>query len=95
MSEWLSEIDWVGLATQALIIALQIILIFIVFSIIKSIGKRLITSWFERMSAQRNMSAGRAKTLEKLAINVFTYILWFVLATIIIGLLDYDVTALI
>ncbi|WP_143522522.1 mechanosensitive ion channel domain-containing protein, partial [Pseudomonas sp. 2822-17] len=30
-----------------------------------------------------------------LAINVFTYILWFVLATIVIGLLDYDVTALI
>ncbi|MBU9720519.1 MULTISPECIES: mechanosensitive ion channel family protein [Bacillaceae] len=95
MNEWLSTIDCSAWVSAALIIAIQLIIILIVFTIIKGIGKRIISSSFEKMSQQRNMSPGRAKTLEKLANNAFTYVLWFILATIIIGLFDYDVTALI
>ncbi|MBU9710267.1 mechanosensitive ion channel family protein [Evansella tamaricis] len=95
VNEWVGAIDWATLMTQALLLALQVIVILIAFSIIKGIGKRIITSSFERMTSQRNMSPGRAKTLEKLALNAFTYVLWFILATIVIGIFDYDVTALI
>ncbi|UCZ51895.1 mechanosensitive ion channel family protein [Bacillus shivajii] len=95
MTEWIETINWAAIWTKALTVSLQLVVILIAFFIIRAIGRKLISNSFERMSRQRNMTEGRAKTLEKLASNTFSYILIFILATIIIGIFEYDVTALI
>ncbi len=95
MNDWLTSINWEGFLLAAALLALQVIGILIVYFIVRAIGKRVISSSFERMSTQRNMSPGRTKTLEKLSINIFSYVLLFIVVTIVIGLFDYDVTALI
>ncbi|WP_096189298.1 mechanosensitive ion channel family protein [Evansella halocellulosilytica] len=95
MSEWIEAINWTAIGTKALTVSLQLIAILIVFFVVRAIGRRIITNSFERMSQQRGMSAGRSKTLEKLASNAFSYILLFILITFIVGIFEYDVTALI
>ncbi|SDY78822.1 small conductance mechanosensitive channel [Evansella caseinilytica] len=95
MTEWMSKIDWADIWTTIVTAALQLILILIVYVVVRAIGKRLITKSFERMTKQKNMSAGRAKTLEKLALNIFYYVLIFIVATFVIGIFGLNVTALI
>ncbi|MBB5172250.1 mechanosensitive ion channel family protein [Texcoconibacillus texcoconensis] len=95
MTQWFNSPDWTAIGLQFGKILLQLIVIFIVYGIVKRIAQKMITRSFERMQKQRNMSTSRNKTLEKLAQNVFGYALLFVLITIVIGLFDYDVTALI
>ncbi|NJP39182.1 mechanosensitive ion channel family protein [Alkalicoccus luteus] len=95
MPEWITAIDWEAIMTKALTVGMQLIGILIVFFIARAVGRRLITSGFAKMSAQRNISEARTQTLEKLALNVFSYILIFILITLIVGIFEYDVTALI
>ncbi|MGJ9383912.1 mechanosensitive ion channel family protein [Salipaludibacillus sp. CF4.18] len=95
MSEWIEAINWTTIGTKALIVSLQLIGILIVFFIVRAIGNKFISSSFTKMSTQRNISGGRAKTLEKLTSNAFSYVLVFILITLIVGIFEYDVTALI
>lgn len=95
MNEWLEGIDWAGISVVIMTAVLQIILILIVFLIIRAIGKRFISSGFNRMGGQRGMSAGRARTLEKLSLNVFSYALGFMLVIFIADIFNYNVSALI
>ncbi|MBM7095998.1 mechanosensitive ion channel family protein [Bacillus sp. H-16] len=95
MNDWLSSFTWEALLLAAALLILQLIGIFVVYLIVRAIGRRIISSSFDRMSKQRSMTPGRTKTLEKLSLNIFSYVLLFVFITIIIGLFDYDVTALI
>lgn len=95
MTEWISAINWGEIGTKAFIVSLQLIVILIVFFIVRAIGRKFIGSSFTRMSSQRNISPGRTKTLEKLALNVFSYVLVFILITLIVGVFEYDITALI
>ncbi|WP_246056015.1 mechanosensitive ion channel family protein [Alteribacter natronophilus] len=95
MNDFIANINWEAILVAAGIIALQLIAIFIAYFIVKAIGGRIISSGFERMSRQKNMSPGRTKTLEKLTQNVFAYVLLFIFVTIVIGLFDYNVTGLI
>ncbi|RNA69816.1 mechanosensitive ion channel family protein [Alteribacter keqinensis] len=95
MNDWLSSFTWEALLLAAALLILQLVGIFVVYLIVRAVGRRIISSSFDRMSKQRNMTPGRTKTLEKLSLNIFSYVLLFVFITIIIGLFDYDVTALI
>ncbi|MFC0470598.1 mechanosensitive ion channel family protein [Halalkalibacter kiskunsagensis] len=95
MEQWVNQLSdgalLIGLAT----IIGQIVLAILAFLIARSIGKRLIQGSFSRMETQKGMSAGRVKTLEKLAINAFSYVLIFVFITIIISIFGLDATGLI
>lgn len=95
MNEWIEAINWAAIGLIILTGLLQIILIFIVYFIIRGAGRRFIAGSIKRMETQRNMSPGRARTLEKLAMNTFSYVLIFILATFIIGIFNYNVTGLI
>ncbi|OIJ12110.1 mechanosensitive ion channel protein [Anaerobacillus arseniciselenatis] len=92
---WINSIDINAILISIVIIALQLLGIIIGYIIVKKIGSRLITRSFTKLSEQRGMHPGRTKTLEKLAINVFTYFLIFILITIIIGIFDYEIAPLI
>ncbi|WP_280769149.1 mechanosensitive ion channel family protein [Salipaludibacillus daqingensis] len=95
MQTWIEAINWTEIGTKALTITLQLIAILIVFFIIRAIGRKFISSSFTKMSQQKNFSESRARTLEKLVNNLFSYVLLFVLITFIVGIFEYDVTALI
>ncbi|WP_026690104.1 mechanosensitive ion channel family protein [Alteribacter aurantiacus] len=95
MNDWISSFSWEALLIAASLLLIQLVGIFVVYLIVRSIGRRVISSSFDRMSKQRNMTAGRSKTLEKLTLNIFSYALMFVFLTIIIGLFDYDIAPLI
>lgn len=95
MQTWIEAIDWSEIGTKALTVCLQLIAILIVFFIIRAIGRKFITSTFTKMSNQKNFSPSRAKTLEKLVSNLFSYVLIFILITFIVGIFEYSVTGLI
>ncbi|PYZ93310.1 mechanosensitive ion channel protein [Salipaludibacillus keqinensis] len=95
MQAWIESINWTEIGTKALTVGLQLIAILIVFFIIRAIGRKFISSSFAKMSTQKNVSEGRVKTLERLVNNIFSYILLFILITLIVGIFEYDVTALI
>ncbi|PRO64780.1 mechanosensitive ion channel family protein [Alkalicoccus urumqiensis] len=95
MPEWFEAINWAAIGTKAVTVTAQLVGILIVFFIVRAVGRRFISSGFTKMSAQRNISPGRTKTLEKLASSVFSYILIFIVITLIVGVFEYDVTALI
>ncbi|GAE33771.1 mechanosensitive ion channel family protein [Halalkalibacter akibai] len=73
----------------------QIVIAVIAFLVARSIGKRLISGSFQKMESQRGMSPGRVKTLEKLTVNAFSYVLIFVFITILISIFGLDATGLI
>jgi moderate conductance mechanosensitive channel len=95
MSEWIIAINWAEIATKAVTVAAQLAGILIAFFIVRAIGRKFIEKSFNRMGEQRKISNGRIRTLEKLAGNIFSYILIFVVITLIVGVFEYDVTALI
>lgn len=92
---WFETYDWSGLIISLSIIIVQLIGIFIFYMLVKKIGTRIISRSFLKLQEQRGMHPGRTKTLEKLALNVFTYFLIFFLLTIIIGIFDYEIAPLI
>ncbi|MBU8906766.1 mechanosensitive ion channel family protein [Desertibacillus haloalkaliphilus] len=93
--DYIKNIDYSSFISGALVIILQILLLIIIFLIAKAIGKKLITTSFTKMAEQRQMTAGRMKTLQKLAINVFSYALIFIFFTILIGIFGLDIAPLI
>ncbi|SES39355.1 mechanosensitive ion channel family protein [Salipaludibacillus aurantiacus] len=95
MQAWIDSVNWTEIGTKALTVALQLIAILIIFFIIRAVGRSFISKSFSKMSDQRNISHGRVKTLERLSLNIFSYVLLFILITIIVGIFEYDVTALI
>lgn len=95
MQTWIQAINWTEVGTKALMIILQLIAILVVFFIIRAIGRRFISSSFLKMSKRKNFSESRGKTLEKLVNNLFSYVLLFIFITFILGIFEYDVTALI
>lgn len=74
---------------------LKIGLVLIVFLIVSPIGKKLISSSIQKTGKRRRISEGRSKTLEKLSINVYSYVLGFILIATIFGLLNIDLAPLI
>lgn len=95
MNDWIQGIDWSQIANNIVATGLQLIVILVVFFIVRALGRKLITTKFTSLGKQRSMSQGRARTLEKLTLNIFSYILLFVVITFIVDIFNYDVTALI
>ncbi|MGO4887963.1 mechanosensitive ion channel family protein [Anaerobacillus sp. MEB173] len=95
MNDWLQTIAWEDWLTTVTVIVLQLIGTVIAFYIVKSIGKRVISTAFKRMSEQRKVSQGRVKTLEKLTMNIFSYVLIFIAITFVVGILGLEIAPLI
>ncbi len=89
------EFNMGGLLEAVIIGGLKIGLVLIVFLIISPIGKKVITSSIQQAGKKQKISEGRSKTLEKLSINVYSYVLGFILIATIFGLLNIDLAPLI
>ncbi len=74
---------------------LKIGLVLIVFLIVSPLGKKLISTSIQRAGKQKRITEGRSKTLEKLSINVYSYVLGFILIATIFGLLNINLAPLI
>lgn len=95
MTQWLNNwTEGAFLLGIAMIIG-QVALAVIAFFIARSIGTRLIRGTFSKMEQQKNMSAGRVQTLQKLSVNAFSYVLIFVFITIVISIFGLNPTGLI
>lgn len=95
MEQWLNQWTESTLIVNVATMVGQIVLAILAFLIARSIGKRLIGASFAKMENQKNMSANRVRTLEKLTVNAFSYVLIFVFITIILGIFELDATGLI
>ncbi|WP_419095321.1 mechanosensitive ion channel family protein [Aeribacillus kexueae] len=94
MMDILKKIDWAELATDAGILLFKLVIIYIAYLIVKSIGRKIIERSFDRLEKRENLSLGRSKTLQSLTLNIFSYSLIFVLVVTIFNLFGYNVTAL-
>ncbi|MFC7321397.1 mechanosensitive ion channel family protein [Halobacillus campisalis] len=70
---------------------LKILVILIAFAIIGPIGKKAISTAIYKMGKQRKLTESRTKTLEKLSVNVFSYILLFILIIMLLGAVNIDI----
>jgi small conductance mechanosensitive channel len=95
MEQWLNQYSGGEVLVGIAMSVGQIVLAIFAFLIARSVGKKLISGSFTKMESQRGMSPGRVKTLEKLTINAFSYVLIFVFITIIISIFGLDATGLI
>ncbi|WP_170006827.1 mechanosensitive ion channel family protein [Bacillus fonticola] len=86
--------DWEVLFIDAGLLILQIIGIYIVFLVVRSVGNRVISKSFDRASKRHDVSVNRAKTLEGLTKNVFSYVLIFIFFVTILQLFEYDIAPL-
>ncbi|HZH58452.1 MAG TPA: mechanosensitive ion channel family protein [Metabacillus sp.] len=93
--EFLENIDWSELMTNAGIIILKLIGIIIAFLIVKAIGNKVIRRMFHRLQERDNISNGRALTLQSLTLNIFSYVLIFIFIVMIFEVFNYNVSALI
>jgi moderate conductance mechanosensitive channel len=93
--KWLGKINWAELMLEAGLWAAKFLLIIIMFIIIRSIGRRVINRMFERAASHRKMSSGRIITLQKLVVNLFSYVLIFVFAGIVFKQFGLEIGTLI
>ncbi|MBC5637351.1 mechanosensitive ion channel family protein [Ornithinibacillus sp. BX22] len=92
MLDWIDDTNWTDLLLQVGNIAIRVIAIVILYFIVKSIGTRAIRKVFNRK--QDEMNLGRAKTLESITQNIFTYFLLFIFAGFIFSIFQFDITTL-
>ncbi len=83
-------IDFTNFVDTYLAIAIKIIILLIAYAIISPLGKKIISKTLKRTSTQKRISEGRLKTLEKLLINIFTYILIFIFIAMLFGIFGLE-----
>lgn len=88
------NIDWSTILTVGGVIILKLLAIIIVFLIVKALGNKIIKRSFEKVMNRDEISKGRAKTLEALTINVFSYVLIFIFVVMVFQVFNYDATAI-
>ena len=80
----LTNFDIYALLVAIGIIVVKLLVILVAYSIIKGLGTKLITRLFQRAQERQGLTRGRAMTLEKLSINIFTYALIFFLFILVL-----------
>ncbi|AIY04186.1 mechanosensitive ion channel protein [Planococcus sp. PAMC 21323] len=91
----LGNFEWEKLLIGAGVIAAQIIGILIAFLLVRAIGKKLINRFFERLLEKKDVTKGRALTLQSLSENILSYVLIFILITTIFNIFGLSVASLI
>ncbi len=80
----LTNFDIYAVLTALGIIFIRLCVILIAYSVIKSLGNKLISKLFQRAQDRQGLTRGRAMTLEKLTVNIFTYALIFFLFILVL-----------
>ncbi|WOP22029.1 mechanosensitive ion channel [Bacillus pumilus] len=88
------QVDWVSIILNSSMILLKLIVIFAIYFIIRVIGNKMIRRAYSTFSEKHDVSLSRAQTLQSLTLNIFAYILIFILVVMILDLFHYNPTAL-
>ena len=91
----LANFNWEALLINSGIIILKVIGIFIAFTIVKGIGNKLIQRTFTRLMSRDEITEGRALTLQRLAENILSYVLIFILVASLFSIFGLSVASLI
>lgn len=91
----LEKFNWEGLLVNASIITLKVIGVLIAFSIVKAIGRKIMEQTFKKVMSRKEISEGRTLTLHKLAENIFSYALIFILIATLFNIFGLSVASLI
>ncbi|ALX47326.1 mechanosensitive ion channel family protein [Lentibacillus amyloliquefaciens] len=81
------NIDLASLMSSIVPVVLQIGLMILAFIILVPIGKKIIEKTLRKAGSNQKLSPSRVKTLEKLLLNVFSYVMFFVLILMLFGVL--------
>ncbi|WP_026905843.1 mechanosensitive ion channel family protein [Paucisalibacillus globulus] len=92
MLDWLDSINWADILMKTGIIMFKLLAIVIVYYIVKSIGNRTIERIFNRK--KKDMSNGRAMTLESISKNILAYFLLFIFVGFVFSIFNFDITTL-
>ncbi|ELK44251.1 mechanosensitive ion channel family protein [Halobacillus sp. ACCC02827] len=72
-------------------VGLEIIVLLIAFAIVKPLGSKAIGAAIDRMGQQRKLSEGRTKTLHRLCVNLFSYVLIAILIMMLLTAVDINI----
>lgn len=89
------NVDIAGILETIFPVALQILLLIIAFVIFIPIGKKIIEKTIQKSGKSEKLSPGRVKTLEKLLVNLFSYVMIFVFILMLFGTFDINIGPLI
>ena len=93
--DWLSNIDWAGIAQTIGLVVIQLILIWIGYLVAKRIGKHFITRSFDKIREKGKITKGRAAVLERLMLSVLSYALGFIVVVVVFGIFGLPISGLI
>ncbi|WP_025092352.1 mechanosensitive ion channel family protein [Bacillus safensis] len=88
------QVDWVSIILNSSMILLKIFAIFAIYFIIRAIGNKMIKRAYSTFAEKHEVSLSRAQTLQSLTLNIFAYLLIFILVVMILDLFHYNPTAL-
>ncbi|MFC0522240.1 mechanosensitive ion channel family protein [Pontibacillus salicampi] len=89
------DFSWTAFLDSVISAGLKIGLVLLVYVIISPIGKRLISRIINGAGNKQKLSEGRSKTLERLILNIYSYVLGFILIATLLGLFDINLAPLI
>ncbi|HLR68087.1 mechanosensitive ion channel family protein [Virgibacillus alimentarius] len=72
-------------------ITLKIVFLILAFIILKPIGRKVIEKTIQKTGKSRKVSANRMKTLEKLLVNLYSYILIFLFIVMVFAILNIPI----
>src|SRR5699024_12762163 len=91
----IENLDCTASVRQAVIIVLQLILIWIVYLIAKGIGRRMILRSFEKVRERGKVKECRAAVLERLMLSILSYTLGFIVIVVVFGIFGLPIGGLI
>src|SRR5699024_9386633 len=83
------------LTKLVLTISIQLILLVICYLLANKFGQKLIVNFVKKATKKQNTSKARVITLEKLVLNIYSYLLIFVFITMLFGIFDLSIGPLI
>jgi small conductance mechanosensitive channel len=89
------SVDLEAMLEVALGIGLKLLLLIIAYAIINPIGRKIISKILHSSTNKQKISEARVLTLEKLLINIYSYLLIFIFITMIFGVFELEIGPLI
>ncbi|MFD2656203.1 mechanosensitive ion channel family protein [Gracilibacillus thailandensis] len=85
------QFDWSYILENVIYYGIKILVLIIALLIVSPIGKKLISATLKKSSQRQNVSEARMQTLEKLLLNVFSYVLIFVFVVMFFGIIEQPI----
>ncbi|GAA0293832.1 small conductance mechanosensitive channel [Gracilibacillus halotolerans] len=85
------QIDWGQLLGIVLEYGLKIIVLIIGLLIVYPLGKKIISKTLNRAQNNQKLSAARIQTLEKLLLNIFSYVIIFLFVVMFFGIIEQPI----